>query len=168
MSEEIFDIVDEGDRVIGRAPRAEVHRLGLLHRAVHVFVFDAAGRVFLQKRSQAKDRQPGLWDTSSSGHVDSGEDYDTCAQRELQEELGVTLPTVPERLFKVPPSVETDCEHVWVYRCQWDGPIEINLDEIERGEWLDPRELTARLRDQPEIFASALRFIWPRVAALAG
>lgn len=163
MNEEIFDVVDESDRVVGQLPRAEVHRRGLLHRAVHVFVFNAAGQVFLQKRSMAKDRQPGLWDTSSSGHVDSGEDYDTCARRELQEELGVELATTPTRLFKLPASAETDSEHVWVYRCQWDGPIKINLDEIESGEWLAPAELTRRLHVQPEIFASALRAIWPRI-----
>ncbi len=166
MNEEIFDVVDEADRVIGRLSRAEVHRRGLLHRAVHVFVFNAAGQVFLQKRSMRKDRQPGLWDTSASGHVDSGEEYDACAVRELREELGIQLGTVPEKLFKLSPSAETDAEHVWVYRCQWDGVIEINLEEIERGEWLATEELTRRLETRPEEIASALRVIWPRVQKL--
>ena len=76
MSEEIFDVVNERDEVIGQQPRSEVHRLGLMHRAVHVLVFNAAGQVFLQKRSMKKDRQPGLWDSSASGHMDTGEDYD--------------------------------------------------------------------------------------------
>ena len=51
MTEEIFDVVNERDEVIGQQPRSEVHRLGLMHRAVHVLVFNAAGQVFLQKRS---------------------------------------------------------------------------------------------------------------------
>ena len=74
MTEEIFDIVNERDEVIGRAPRAEVHARGLLHRAAHMLVFNSRGEVFLQKRSLRKDRQPGVWDSSASGHVDAGED----------------------------------------------------------------------------------------------
>ena len=76
MSEEIFDVVNEQDQVVGQKPRSEVHRLGLLHRAAHILVFNCRGEVFLQKRSLTKDRQPGLWDSSASGHVDSGESYD--------------------------------------------------------------------------------------------
>ena len=82
MNEEIFDVVNERDEVIDRQPRNEVHRLGLKHRATHVLVFNSRGEVFLQKRSKEKDRQPGVWDSSASGHLDSGEDYDTCAARE--------------------------------------------------------------------------------------
>ena len=89
MKEEIFDVVNEQDEVVGRQSRGEVHRLGLMHRAVHVLVFNAAGQIFLQKRSMKKDRQPGLWDSSASGHVDSGEDYDACAVREVREEIGL-------------------------------------------------------------------------------
>src|SRR5215831_21290390 len=101
MPEDIFDVVNERDEVIDRKPRSEVHRLGLLHRAVHVLVFNSRGRIFLQKRSMKKDRQPGLWDSSASGHVDSGEEYDTCAVRELGEEIGLKLQGPPPRLFKL-------------------------------------------------------------------
>jgi isopentenyldiphosphate isomerase len=58
MSEEIFDIVNERDEVIGRLPRSQVHREGRKHRAVHVLVFNARGEIFLQKRSMAKDTFP--------------------------------------------------------------------------------------------------------------
>src|ERR1700688_3397594 len=100
MSEEIFDVVNEQDRVIGQRPRSEVHRLGLMHRAVHVLVFNARGEVFLQKRSMTKDREPGKWDSSTSGHLDSGEDYDAGAVRELREEIGLAVDKPPECLFK--------------------------------------------------------------------
>ena len=110
MKEEIFDVVNERDEVTGQESRSEVHRLGLMHRAVHVLVFNAAGQVFLQKRSMMKDRQPGLWDSSASGHVDSGENYDTCSVRELGEEIGLHLPVVPKRIFKLSACAETDQE----------------------------------------------------------
>ena len=67
MSEEIFDVVNERDEVIGQAPRPEVHRLGLRHRAVHVLIFNARGEVFLQKRSMSKDTFPSVWDSSKVG-----------------------------------------------------------------------------------------------------
>jgi isopentenyldiphosphate isomerase len=91
MSEEIFDVVNERDEVTGQLPRREVHRLGLKHRAVHVLVFNRAGQIFLQKRSMRKDIWPGAWDSSASGHLDTGEDYDACAVRELREEIGLRV-----------------------------------------------------------------------------
>jgi isopentenyldiphosphate isomerase len=167
MSEEIFDVVNERDEVIGRQPRREVHRLGLMHRAVHVLVFNSRGQVFLQKRSMQKDRQPGLWDSSASGHVDSGENYDVCAVREVGEEIGLKLPAPPRRLFKLPASAETDQEHVWVYRCVEEGPFTLQPEEIERGDWFAPEAVSRWMAERPQEFASALLVIWPRVASWA-
>src|SRR5580698_9417315 len=132
MSEEIFDVVNDRDEVIGQTPRREVHRLGLKHRAVHVLVFNARGEIFLQKRSMTKDTSPGLWDSSASGHVDSGEDYDTCAIRELREEIGLEPPPL-RRLFKIAAGAETDQEHVWAYRCESEGPFTLDREEIDQG-----------------------------------
>jgi isopentenyldiphosphate isomerase len=163
MNEEIFDVVNERDEVIDRKPRSEVHRLGLMHRATHVLVFNTHGEVFLQKRSMKKDRQPGLWDSSASGHVDSGEDYDTCVVRELREEIGLQVSKVPERLFKLTASPQTDQEHVWVYRCEAEGPFQLHPDEIERGDWFEPEEVTRWMKERPQDFASALLTIWKKV-----
>ena len=160
MTEEIFDVVNDRDEVMDRLPRSEVHRLGLKHRATHVLVFNSAGKVFLQKRSMQKDRQPGVWDSSVSGHVDSGEDYDACAVRELREEIGLIVAQPPERLFKVDAGEETDQEFVWVYRCDHDGPFTLHPDEIEQGDWFTPAEVTRWMEERPQDFASALRLIW--------
>lgn len=160
MSEEIFDIVNERDEVVGQATRAEVHAQGLMHRAVHVLVFNRRGEVFLQKRSLSKDRSPGLWDSSASGHVDSGESYDACAVRELREEIGLKIPKPPKRLFKLAACEETDHEHVWVYRCVADGPMTLHPQEIERGEWVAPEKVTQWVTDRPQDFAGAFVVIW--------
>jgi len=160
MPEEIFDVVNERDEVIDRQPRSEVHRLGLKHRAVHVLVFNARGETFLQKRSMTKDREPGKWDSSASGHVDSGEDYDACAVRELREEIGLSVARAPERLFKITACPETDAEFVWVYRCRSEGPFQLHPDEIERGGWFSPKKITRWMMEKPEEFASAFRLIW--------
>ncbi len=168
MNEELFDVVNEHDQVVDRRSRREVHRLGLRHRAVHVLVFNHRGEIFLQQRSIKKDRQPGLWDSSASGHLDSGEDYDACAQRELREELGLDPPPPLERLFKLPAGPETDQEFVWVYRCRCDGPFRLDPDEIECGDWFAPETLDRWLAERPQDFASALRVIWKRIRDTGG
>ena len=163
MEDEIFDVVNERDELIGRNSRREVHRLGLMHRAVHVLVFNVAGQVFLQKRSLSKDRQPGLWDSSASGHLASGEAYDACALRELREEIGLDPGAPPRRLFKLEASAATDQEHVWVYQCEAEGPFTLEAREIERGAWFAPEEVTGWMAERPQEFAHALLVIWPRV-----
>jgi isopentenyl-diphosphate Delta-isomerase len=160
MHEEIFDIVNERDEVVGQAPRHEVHRTGLRHRAVHVLVFNARGEVFLQKRSMLKDTAKGKWDSSASGHVDSGEDYDPCAARELREEIGLHLAQPPERILRVEACPETGNEFVWVYQCASEGPFTLHPEEIERGEWFAPEEVTCRVQAQPDEFARAFILIW--------
>jgi isopentenyl-diphosphate delta-isomerase len=164
MQEEIFDVVNAQDEVVDRRPRAEVHRLGLMHRAVHVLVFNRRGEVFLQKRSWTKDREAGKWDSSSSGHLDSGEDYDAAALRELREELGWAAAAPLERLFKLSACPDTDQEFVWVYRCEAEGPFTLHPEEISAGGWFSPERLQAWLAERPGDFAAAFRFLWRRVS----
>jgi isopentenyldiphosphate isomerase len=167
MSDEIFDIVNDRDEVTGQAPRREVHARGLWHRAVHVLVFNARGDVFLQKRSLKKDTAPGLWDSSSSGHVDAGEDYDACAIRELREEIGLVASVPPQRLFKVNAGPATGWEFCWVYRCAAEGPFVLHPEEIETGGWFAPEEVTRRVKEEPQDFAASFILIWKQWAASA-
>ena len=160
MNDEIFDVVNHRDEVIGQAPRREVHRTGLKHRAVHVLIFNARGEVFLQKRSMTKDTFPGAWDSSASGHLDTKEDYDACALREVCEELGVTLTTVPRRHLRIEACRETGQEFVWVYECRHEGPFALHPGEIERGGWFSPDAVTQWMAEKPGEFASALLLIW--------
>jgi isopentenyl-diphosphate delta-isomerase type 1 len=156
---EIFDVVNERDEVVGQATRREVHARGLLHRAVHVLVFDRAGRVFLQKRSMKKDMSPGLWDSSCSGHLDSGEDYDHAAVRELGEEIGVHG-AQPARWFRIEACAETAQEFCWIYRLRHDGPFVLHPEEIDAGEWIAPVDLTKAIATRPGNYCSALKLIW--------
>jgi isopentenyldiphosphate isomerase len=160
VSEEILDVVNERDEVVDRRPRGEVHRLGLRHRAVHILVFNRQGRVFLQKRSLDKDTFPGTWDSSASGHLESGEDYDAAAVRELREELGLDPAHPPERLFKVEACGETGQEFVWVYRLEAEGPFQWNSKEIEAGDWFEPAEVIRWASERPEEMATAFRLVW--------
>ncbi len=89
MAEEIFDVVNEDDEVIGQEPRTTVHRTGLLHRGVHVWLFAPDGKVLIQRRTEDRATEPGALDCSVSEHVKAGEDYLSAALRGLKEELGI-------------------------------------------------------------------------------
>lgn len=161
--DELFDVVDEQDRVTGQLARREVHARGLRHRAVHMLVVNRAGKVFLHQRSMQKDLFPGVWDSSSAGHVGAGEDYDGTALRELEEELGCRPERVPQPLFKIEARQETGQEFVWVYRVEAEGPFTLQADEIERGDWFSVTEIDRWVAERPQELAPAFLFIWPRV-----
>ena len=160
MSEEIFDVVDVKDQVAGQKTRSEVHRLGLRHRAIHLLVFNAAGELFLQKRSMKKDCFPGTWDSSVSGHVDAGETYDACAMREPREEIGLELAAMPERLFKIAACEETGQEFVWVYCLEHEGPFRLDPEELLDGRWFAPEKITDWIAQSRKDFAPAFVLIW--------
>jgi len=162
MNDELLDVVDDSDSVIGQASRGEVHQRNLKHRAVHILVFNNSGKIFLQKRSRSKDRHPGVWDSSASGHLDAGEKYDVAAIRELKEELGFSPKTPLKPLFKLEASDATGQEFVWVYRCDSDGPFNLNKEEIEKGDWFSPAELDKWLEKRPQDFAPSFPIIWRR------
>ena len=162
--DEIFDVVNESDEVIGTATRGEVHARKLWHRAVHVMVVGKDGRIFLQKRSLRKDTAPGRWDSACSGHVDSGEDYVSAAVRELNEEIGLVIagPEALTPLFRLSPCEDTGWEFLWIFQLRSDGPFVLNPAEIDEGRWISVEELSQGLKETPDEFTRALRCLWQR------
>jgi len=160
--DERFDVVDASDRVIGSAPRSEIHARGLLHRAVHLWLYDPAGRILLQRRSLTKDREPGKWTSSVSGHVNAGEEYDTAMLREIPEEIGVSADSCRDfgRLGFFPACQETDQEFVWLYRAVHAGPFQPDPTEVAGLEWFDPQQLDLRIQKQSDEFSSCLVHLW--------
>lgn len=157
--EETFDVVDFRDEVVRQETRSDVHRLGLLHRAIHVFVFNSAGQLYLQRRSMLKDSAPGKWVSSCSGHVDAGETYDAAAVRELSEEIGLRGVEL-ELLFKADPCEQTGREFVQVYRGESDGPFTLDPSEISEGKWVNMDELADWLEQSPRDFAWSFVHLW--------
>jgi isopentenyl-diphosphate Delta-isomerase len=164
VQDEIYDVVDKMDQVIGQATRREIHQKNLLHRSIHILVFNHLNEVFLQKRSMSKDENPGLWDTSSAGHVDSGETYDECAHRELWEELGIKAILKP--LEKIEACQMTYHEHVQIYTCKTNAIITINLDEISEGKYFDLEVLKSKIKNKPEHFTSSFKLIFKKYGAV--
>lgn len=156
---ERFDVVDAADCMIGAETRGNVHALGLRHRAVHVFVFNGAGEIFLQKRSRWKDKQPGKWDSSAAGHVDSGETYAMAATRELKEELGIENPA-PEKVGALGATEDTGWEFVELFRARAEGPFRWPAAEIEWGGFFPRSTVHEWVELRPGDFAPGFIRCW--------
>lgn len=157
--EEEFDVVDADDVVVGRAPRAEVHGRGLMHRAVHVLVFNRRRELFLQKRSRLKDAHPGTWDSSAAGHLAPGEDYATAARRELAEELGIEDAEL-QPAGHLTPTAQLGWEHVDLFVGLYDGAVRLPCTEIEAGEWFPLPVVREWVAARPEDFAPGFLACW--------
>lgn len=158
---EIFDIVNEKDEVIGQAARGEVHKnKNLIHRSVGVIVFDKKGRVFLQQRSATKDTDPLKWTISASGHVLSGDSYEETALRELKEELGLNLYKGTPCYARSPLEkafIESVCKYIcrepnetemqMLFKGYSDGPFKLHLEEIIQGKFFTQDELERLYRE---------------------
>jgi len=146
---EMLDLVDEAGSVVGKATREECHSsAALAHRAVHVFVRNSSGAIFLQKRALTKRIQPGRWDTSVGGHPASGESYEAAAEREILEELGLSLDDAGgagalKRLHDYVWRSPVETEHVRTYDLVHEGPFTLQTEEIDEGRFWTPDQLRA-------------------------
>ena len=143
--EELFPIVDEKGLVVGKATRGECHGGSkLLHPVVHLHVFNNAGELFLQKRPEWKDIQPGKWDTAVGGHIDLGETPEEALVREVREELGITAFT-PQRLGMYVFESQRERELVYVYQTVYDGEIRPSEAELDGGRFWTIDEIRAAI-----------------------
>lgn len=166
--DELFDVVNEQNEVVGQATRKEVHERKLLHRAVHILVFSKKTHdCLLQKRSAYKDKHPGVWDSSAAGHLDAGESYEEAAVRELREELGIE----DAKLIHVgmlPPSEATGWEHVSLYAALHDGKVHFPAAEIEGVVPFPPALIDRWLERSPQDFANSFASCWQLVRPMMG
>ena len=145
--EEIFPVVDKAGNIIGKATRGECHGGSmLLHPVVHLHVFDAKGRLFLQHRPAWKDIQPDKWDTAVGGHVDFGENVEMALKREAREELGL-VDFKPEYLQSYVFESDRERELVNSFKTVVD-PLAVNpRDELDGGRWWTAEELAGSCGD---------------------
>lgn len=164
--QEILEVFDRQNRRIGQATRGTIHRFGLRHRSVHIFVFDCAGRLYLQLRREHKDQYPRHWDTSAAGHVSPGESYGAAAARELAEELGIREELT--RLADVTACPETGWEQVVLFHCRTDVEPAPNPEEIETGGFFSLGEIDRMVVDANVPITSAFRLLYSLWKDLAG
>jgi uncharacterized protein YhfF/isopentenyldiphosphate isomerase len=147
--DELLDIVDASDQVVGRLPRGEVYARGLRHRCVFVFVRDGSGRIFVHRRTADKLVFPSLYDMFVGGVVGAGEAYDDAALREAEEELGVSGLARPAALFSfLYEGTGAAAGHTWwsrVYEVRCDLPVNPQAEEVAWHAFLTEEELGHRL-----------------------
>ncbi|MFD1658482.1 NUDIX hydrolase [Streptomyces caeni] len=147
-ADELLDIVDENDRVIGQSPRGEAYARGLRHRCVFIQARDAEGRIFVHRRTPTKMVFPSLYDMFVGGVVGAGETYDDAALREAEEELGVSGLPRPEPLFKF--LYDDGAGRTWwssVYRVRCELPVSPQAEEVAWHGFLPEDEVERRLSD---------------------
>ena len=138
-NQEMFPVVDEQGNITGAATRGECHSGSrLLHPVVHLHIFNTKGELYLQKRPEWKDIQPGKWDTAVGGHIDLG-----ALKREVREELGITDFT-PELLTHYVFESEREKELVFVHKTVYDGEIHPS-DELDGGRFWTVKEIKENL-----------------------
>ena len=141
---EMFPIVDESGNIIGAASRGECHNGSkLLHPVVHLHLFDKEGRLYLQKRPDWKDIQPGKWDTSVGGHVDLGENIYQALEREVREELQIKVES-PELLRQYVFESDKERELINVFKMETDI-IPHPSDELAGGRYWTKEEISEAL-----------------------
>jgi isopentenyl-diphosphate delta-isomerase len=165
-------LVDEFDREIGHAEKLEAHRGGgRLHRAFSIVLFDAAGRMLLQRRATSKYHFGGLWTNACCGHPRRGEEVAQAARRRLREELGVEVPLREAFSFSYTASdarsgfTEREFDHVFVGLLE--GEARPDPREIDALRWADCGELAGDLRAQPERYTPWFGQLVARLPELA-
>lgn len=155
MKEEVLDIVNEKDEIIGNAPYEEIHQKKLRHRVAHALIFNDAGEFLLQLRAAHKKAFPMHWSFSIGGHVRHGESYEKALVREAQEEANLSL--LPENFICKGKGTYTDeLGHKVAYKTyelHYDGPIEAGQkEEVAALQFTDIATFKNMLTDAKEKF----------------
>jgi isopentenyl-diphosphate delta-isomerase len=160
-------LVDSDDRIIGYESKQACHEgSGILHRAFSVFIFNAAGEVLLQQRSEQKQLWPGFWSNSCCSHPRQGEEMDEAAQRRLLEELGLDSELKYLYRFQYQASfgeAGSENELCSVYIGRSDDPVVVNVNEISSWRFVSVTDLQNELEQHPDQFTPWFKMEWSRL-----
>jgi isopentenyldiphosphate isomerase len=160
---EIVALVDPSGAVVGRAERAVVRRENLMHAATAVLVRDGQGRIYVHRRSPDKDWAPGAHDAAAGGVLTYGEDPRAAAERELEEELGISAAGLRPLGTSLYQDDTTRClEHC--YETTWSGAVRHADGEVVWGAWMTLSELDEHLADPGWPFVPDTRELLRRLA----
>lgn len=161
MADEMVDIVDKNNIIIGKDLKSEAHRKGLWHRAAHIWIYNSKKEMLLQLRAKEKELFPDRWDIGVAGHIGAGEDPETTALRELKEEIGLSI--TKDRLEFVNIRKEShyiredfvNNEFAYVYLLKYDGDInnlKLQKEEVNKIEFIPTEQVEQELKSSSEKF----------------
>ena len=147
MHDEIYDVVDEDDNIIGKSTREKVHKnKNLIHRSVMFFIFDKKGRIFVNQRTKNKEFFPEYWAITFGGHVNSGETYEEAVVRECKEEAGIEEKPFFMGTLKV--RLPQESENSKVFGFITDKKIKLDSFELKQGKFMTMEELKDILKKE--------------------
>ena len=159
-------LVDPQDRPQGLMEKMEAHEKGLLHRAISVFVFNAAGKVMLQQRASHKYHSPDLWTNTACSHPRDGESALEAANRRLMEEMGLASTLNPAFTFIYKAEfdnglIEHELDHVFLGFSEEEPKL--NPEEVRDWKWADPKAVSTGIVENPDLYTPWFKIIWERV-----
>ena len=157
MKEEFLEVYSpEGTKTGQKKSKSEIHRKGLFHSTVHVWIFTEEGNILIQKRSKKKELNPGVWDVSVAGHIKFNENIKKAAKRETLEETGININT--EDLLKIgvyrsinihPTAIDKEFFHTYILKIDKNS---INLDfknnEVDDLKFISIEEMESLIKEE--------------------
>lgn len=143
-ADELVDVIDDAGNTTGVVTRREMRQRRLPHRCTYVLVFNSRGELFIHLRTPTKDVFPSYWDVCIGGVLAAGETFDIGVQREIREELGIDA--IAEPLFPFWYHGAESFAHGMVYRLDHDGPFQLQVEEIVRGEFAAIEDVLLRIQ----------------------
>jgi isopentenyl-diphosphate delta-isomerase len=159
-------LVDSKDQAVGTMEKLEAHRIGALHRAFSIFIFNEEGEMLLQKRALTKYHSPGLWTNACCSHPKPDELLIDAANRRLQEELNLVTELSEVFDFTYHATfdnglIEYEFDHVFFGQCS-ETP-NFNTEEVMELKWIDWPSLLKWVAEEPVQFTPWFRIVLPLV-----
>lgn len=157
MKEEFLEVYSpEGTKTGQKKSKSEIHRKGLFHSTVHVWIFTEEGNILIQKRSKKKELNPGVWDVSVAGHIKFNENIKEAAKRETLEETGININT--KDLLKIgvyrsinihPTAIDKEFFHTYILKIDRNSiDLDYKNNEVDDLKFISIEEMESLIKEE--------------------
>ena len=149
---EYFDIVNEKDEIVGKISENEQKSVKPSQlRFINIIIINNDNMIVVPKRSSNRKLFPNCYDFSVGGHVNSGENYEEAAYRELKEELGIKNVKLKEIAYFSPYDSDSNTFQK-VYLLKYNSEIyDYDRDGIEKIYYKSKKEIQELIKNKPNL-----------------